>query len=770
MKIRNILFVFIIVFNTNSFCQFKVVFVADPNGFSSSWYNEVVTNWEARGICLRAIWGDMDNDSTPGVDSWTNFDAAINTILQTPNIDIYIRINMGFKKPTWVSTTSGYFFDNDFQIIHDSTKLNASSDPLRMYPLNFNSPTSKMYMEQFFAAILDHINTHFPAYKYRFKEVVPSFNTDEETEYPFQDMCGYSTYEITAFQTYLQTIYGSISALNQKWNSGFSTWANIDPKNFNWNSNDNLSYLYPKGRTDWMNFRTNKLADIISEFSSIAHIKGFQVGIQFGSIYDSLIERRGWVDPTRLIENVNSVHTAERPEYHNTFNFGADYARSLCKFWTQRKNLQNNPKRFSTEINLLYNTDGNLYWDDQLVNYFDRGASEIYLYGWWSYTASQLENFKTTYSGLYNAIVNHSGHTLASVDNSYAIHLGCEQVLFNHNQNYELYNSIIAQDLYSSIGYNYKGDKDIITNDMVKLLPSFLNNYKDGICFSKGSLYMSDTTYVNIMKSSITPLYINATNFLDNGHREYKYTPGLYNEYGETRSPIHLIWRSRPDLQLTWPTANLPASGSGHSEDFISWALNYGCGYYNSNLREYSGWVIKNSTDDTNYYYDKNIRTVWDQRSNLQTAFPGGHYNNPGITSVPNMISWATQYGYSESPVLLAGYNNWPYIGDNRVTTIISAENGKSNITSLQINNSLDNYPNPFNPATIINYQLSDNSFVTLKVYDILGKEIKTLVNGYKTIGKYAVNFDGSSLASGIYFYQLRSNSYTATKKMLLLK
>jgi photosystem II stability/assembly factor-like uncharacterized protein len=80
------------------------------------------------------------------------------------------------------------------------------------------------------------------------------------------------------------------------------------------------------------------------------------------------------------------------------------------------------------------------------------------------------------------------------------------------------------------------------------------------------------------------------------------------------------------------------------------------------------------------------------------------------------------------------------------------------------------NYPNPFNPTTIINYGIPKESYVTIKVYDILGREVATLVNDEKLAGKYEVKFDGSKLSSGVYFYQLRAGSYTATKKLLLIK
>ncbi|MDP3682752.1 MAG: T9SS type A sorting domain-containing protein, partial [Ignavibacteria bacterium] len=80
------------------------------------------------------------------------------------------------------------------------------------------------------------------------------------------------------------------------------------------------------------------------------------------------------------------------------------------------------------------------------------------------------------------------------------------------------------------------------------------------------------------------------------------------------------------------------------------------------------------------------------------------------------------------------------------------------------------NFPNPFNPATTVTYQLPKSGSVSLKIFDILGNEVKTLVNGQKEMGRYTVQFDASSLASGMYVYQLRVNDYTSTKKMLLLK
>lgn len=80
------------------------------------------------------------------------------------------------------------------------------------------------------------------------------------------------------------------------------------------------------------------------------------------------------------------------------------------------------------------------------------------------------------------------------------------------------------------------------------------------------------------------------------------------------------------------------------------------------------------------------------------------------------------------------------------------------------------NYPNPFNPSTTIRYQLPQDGIVTLKIYDVLGSEIATLVNEEKVAGKYEVNFNASSLASGVYIYKIQAGEFVSSKKMMLLK
>ena len=112
-------------------------------------------------------------------------------------------------------------------------------------------------------------------------------------------------------------------------------------------------------------------------------------------------------------------------------------------------------------------------------------------------------------------------------------------------------------------------------------------------------------------------------------------------------------------------------------------------------------------------------------------------------------------------------------------TTIFVNVTGYSNSTigvttissEIPVNYSLSqNYPNPFNPVTNLEFGITNLEFVTLKIYDNLGKEIATLVNGNLKPGSYKYNFDASGLTSGIYFYKLETDNFSATRKMLLVK
>ena len=102
-----------------------------------------------------------------------------------------------------------------------------------------------------------------------------------------------------------------------------------------------------------------------------------------------------------------------------------------------------------------------------------------------------------------------------------------------------------------------------------------------------------------------------------------------------------------------------------------------------------------------------------------------------------------------------------------RTGKITSTENYRNSPNKYFL---FQNYPNPFNPVTIIKYEIPSERFVTIKVYDVLGSEVKTLVSEMKNPGRYQVAFDGTNLANGMYIYHLESGKYKSSRKMILLK
>ncbi len=141
------------------------------------------------------------------------------------------------------------------------------------------------------------------------------------------------------------------------------------------------------------------------------------------------------------------------------------------------------------------------------------------------------------------------------------------------------------------------------------------------------------------------------------------------------------------------------------------------------------------------------------------------------IREVVGLPSNSKLYFARNIGMLGSGKNYW-------VDTAIVNGNVFSNITDVKENYKhiinefvlYQNYPNPFNPTTTINYALLKPGFVAIKLYDVMGREIKTLLSEEKSRGSYSLQFDASNLSSGIYFYKMIANGFIQTKKMILLK
>lgn len=146
---------------------------------------------------------------------------------------------------------------------------------------------------------------------------------------------------------------------------------------------------------------------------------------------------------------------------------------------------------------------------------------------------------------------------------------------------------------------------------------------------------------------------------------------------------------------------------------------------------------------------------------------------NPTRDFAVNFGEDKIRFAWSEARVPGEGYNIYSSIYDKSLVTTVESVENKNLPTKFVLN---QNYPNPFNPSTTIQFTIPNiastgrNVSLKLIVYDVLGKEVKTLIDGQMLPGSYKVNFEGSELASGLYLYRLTSGDFIESKKMLLIK
>ncbi len=146
----------------------------------------------------------------------------------------------------------------------------------------------------------------------------------------------------------------------------------------------------------------------------------------------------------------------------------------------------------------------------------------------------------------------------------------------------------------------------------------------------------------------------------------------------------------------------------------------------------------------------------------------GGNWNTLGFVRGNGTTTEAQSYSFLDrtaTGIVQYRLKQLDFDGQFEYSNIIEVDAGLPKQFALE-----QNYPNPFNPTTVISYQLPVSGNVSLKLYDMLGKEVMTLVNGRQDAGAYTLTLNASTLSSGIYFYRLQSGSFVQTKKMILVK
>jgi len=193
---------------------------------------------------------------------------------------------------------------------------------------------------------------------------------------------------------------------------------------------------------------------------------------------------------------------------------------------------------------------------------------------------------------------------------------------------------------------------------------------------------------------------------------------------------------------------NLKVQSSSNSHPLLSWNANGEPDIANykvyKKITEEVGWQLL-ATTTANTYED------------LSESYQNLSYSHPIWYRI---VAVDTQTKYS--------------LPSNEVETIVEGafleKSTSEEIVAVLKYAIAQNYPNPFNPSTNITFQIPTGGNVSLKVYDVLGKEVAVLIDEYKDAGRYSVNFNGSNLASGIYLYKLQAGNFTSTKKLVLMK
>jgi len=169
------------------------------------------------------------------------------------------------------------------------------------------------------------------------------------------------------------------------------------------------------------------------------------------------------------------------------------------------------------------------------------------------------------------------------------------------------------------------------------------------------------------------------------------------------------------------------------------------------------------------------LQSAWEptaQNSDPLFVNPVSDFNlQASSPAIDNGVDLGSQYNLDFDGLTRPQGSGWD-IGAYEYISATSTGDAKGDGTSLQIKDYKlsQNYPNPFNPATTIRFEIPETNEVTLKIYDVLSREVATLVNEVKNAGKYDVKFDASHLSSGVYFYRLHAGRFIQIKKFMLMK
>ncbi|HMS33918.1 MAG TPA: T9SS type A sorting domain-containing protein [Ignavibacteria bacterium] len=299
---------------------------------------------------------------------------------------------------------------------------------------------------------------------------------------------------------------------------------------------------------------------------------------------------------------------------------------------------------------------------------------------------------------------------------------------------------------------------------------------------NNGALYVwqDDRNSVNLQSSYVQHYSSSGTRLFPLNGSEGSSEPG-YNKFDAWASYMisgnetYLVWKQANSLQSQFAIYGQRFSPSGAR-------------LWTDNAKEFIPYGSNSFINQVCYSFDTNTVVAFNEGifgsiNNLQKSFITGKSGVMGWGStVKNISSIISEKSKTVAAMDNQGMTKIVWSDGRNGAADIYAQNinfsGQLGNTGVFINNNYQpvkfllsqNFPNPFNPVTVISYRIAAGSFVSLKVFDILGNNIAELINEKQSPGSYVVNFDGTNMPSGIYFYTLNAGSFKETKRMLLIK
>ncbi|TAL72262.1 MAG: T9SS type A sorting domain-containing protein, partial [Bacteroidetes bacterium] len=306
-------------------------------------------------------------------------------------------------------------------------------------------------------------------------------------------------------------------------------------------------------------------------------------------------------------------------------------------------------------------------------------------------------------------------------------------------------------------------------NVTLDLKPVYNNGISGSVKDSAGTIGLKGSVYV-YRKSTNGGLVWKSWSKTDTVTGGYTFTnlePGKYILFAHSRNykPTYFKYNGTPTLN--WREADSVMVGdsgvvSGINFNLRSKVSSHGDAIVYGEVRD--GSTSKGSVVDgaVTYLVDGNGEFVDYAVSEMDGSYLIEGLQSGSYTIVTNMINFND-----------VKTNNIMITGTNQVDVVLQPigitevrENG-AEVENFELG---QNYPNPFNPSTTISYTIPENSYVTMKIYNILGNEVATIINENQTAGSYKLKFTASNLSSGVYFYKIQAGSFSDMKKFVLLK